>query len=86
LKIWQVPRSTDYPEGIRYRCAYVPFGEMRPAVLYDVHRGKSHHRHFEGVEHSYQFGSVRRLIEDFRTDVSRIKIERGEHPDEDLRD
>ena len=73
LVIWQVPKSTDYPEGIRYRCAYVPRGERQPAVLYDVHRGKIHHRHSEGTEYPYQFDSVDQLIADFEADVERVK-------------
>lgn len=77
LAIWQVPRSTDFPEGIRYRCAYVPPGERQPAILYDVHRGKAHHRHVEGTEHPYYFNSVDRLIADFQADVERIKTARG---------
>jgi len=77
LAIWQVPKSADYPEGIRYRCAYVPPEERRPSVLYDVHRRKAHHRHFEGTEYPYQFKSVDRLVSDFRADVERAKKARG---------
>ncbi len=77
FRIWQVPKSTGYPEGIRYSCAYVPPGEDQPAVLYDVHHGKLHHRHVEGIEHPYRFTTVRQLLEDFRTDVDRIKAARG---------
>jgi len=77
LAIWQVPKSTDFPEGIRYRLAYVPPGEGQPAILYDVHRGKTHHRHSEGTEHPYQFNSVDQLIADFQADVERVKTARG---------
>ncbi len=77
FRIWQVPKSTEYPEGIRYSCAYVPPGEDQPAVLYDVHRGKLHHRHVEGIEDPYRFTTVRQLLEDFRADVDRIKTARG---------
>ena len=77
FKIWQVPKSTDYPEGIRYSCAYVPSGEDQPAVLYDLHRGKLHHRHVEGIERSYRFTTVRQLVEDFQADVDRFKAARG---------
>lgn len=27
LAIWQVPKPADFPEGVRYRLAYVPPGE-----------------------------------------------------------
>src|SRR5579875_228161 len=76
LAIWQVPKSTHFPEGVRYRLAYVPAGDSQPAILYDIHRGKTHHRHAEGTEHLYQFNSVDQLIADFRADVERIKAAR----------
>ena len=77
LVIWEVPGSTHSPEGIKYRCAYIPPGEEQPSVLYDVHRGKSHHRHVEGVERSYKFKNVSELVNDFVTDVERIKAQKG---------
>ncbi len=80
LIIWQVPESAQYPEGIRYRCAYIPSGQAKPAVLYDLHRGKSHHKHYLGTEQPYRFRSVEQLIYDFRTDVSRVKREKGGPP------
>jgi hypothetical protein len=38
-------------------------------VLFDNERGKGDHRHIRGVEHSYRFDSVERLIEDFKAAV-----------------
>lgn len=78
LVIWQVPRSANFPEGVRYRLAYVPPATHQPAVLYDVHRRKSHHRHFLGHESPYAFRGVRQLIEDFRADVQHVKARRGD--------
>ncbi len=77
LVIWQLPKSVHYPEGIRYRCAYIPSGHEQPAVLYDVHRGKSHHRHYLGTEQPYQFSSVQQLVADFQADIRRVRSERG---------
>jgi len=77
LAIWQVPKSADFPEGVRYRLAYVPPGEKQPAILYDVHRSKGHHRHAEGTEHPYQFISVEQLVADFLADLERVKTARG---------
>ncbi len=45
---WRVPVAPSYPEGIRYRLARIRRGEERPAVLYDNHALKGHHRHVEG--------------------------------------
>lgn len=77
LVIWEVPGSMHSPEGIKYRCAYIPPGEERPAVLYDVHHGKSHHRHVEGVERAYKFKDVFDLLNDFVADVQRFKAQKG---------
>ena len=73
LAIWKVPTSRQNPAGIRYRLAFVRRGEQAPAVLYDNHRPKGHHRHIEGVEELYAFVDVDRLLEDFAEDVGRLK-------------
>ena len=78
--LWRVPRAPQHPEGIRYRLAFVPAGRKRPAVLYDNHHPKGHHRHWEGREEPYPFVSVDRLVADFRADSRRVKLgpkERG---------
>lgn len=67
--IWQVPRSPRQPDGIRYRLAYIRKGGESPAVLYDNHHPKGHHKHLEGVQFSYEFAGVEKLIEDFEKDV-----------------
>lgn len=69
--IWQVPRSHRQPEGIRYRLAYIRKGGKSPAVLYDNHHPKGHHKHLEGRQFSYEFGGVEKLIEDFEKDVEK---------------
>ncbi len=72
MVIWQVEPNPGQPEGIRYRLALILAGEKAPAVLYDNHHPKGHHRHIEGVEEPYQFMNVDRLIADFMVDVMRI--------------
>lgn len=47
--------------------------EREPAVLYDNHHPKGHHRHFRGIEAPYEFQGVDRLIEDFRADIARLR-------------
>ncbi len=69
LVIWKVKPSHRHPEGVRYRLALIVQGERTPAVLYDNHHPKGHHRHLQGVEEPYNFVSVDRLLEDFRADV-----------------
>ena len=72
MVIWQVEPNPRQPEGIRYRLALVLVGEKVPAVLYDNHHPKGHHRHIEGVEEPYQFVYVDRLIADFMADVTTV--------------
>jgi len=71
LVIWRVPTTQRSPSGVRYRLAFVPRGEEKPAVLYDNHSPKGHHRHVEGVQQPYSFTDVDQLLVDFRADVRR---------------
>jgi hypothetical protein len=65
MVIWRVDRSIFYPEGVRYRLAFVRSGEERPALLYDNHHPKRHHRHVGTAEEPYSFVTPRRLVADF---------------------
>lgn len=58
-------------------------GINEPAVLYDIHRGKTHHRHFLGQEYPYEFRGVRRLIDDFKSDIRSITSEDLRNPRQD---
>ena len=49
-----------------------PARRADPAVLYDNHDPKGRHRHLEGVEESYEFVDVDRLLADFAADVRRV--------------
>ena len=71
--IWKVPVDRLYREGVRYRLAFIPQGIGRPAVLYDNHHPKGHHKHLEDLEQPYLFSSVERLLADFETDVDAWK-------------
>ncbi len=71
IVIWQVEPNPRQREGIRYRLALIRTGEKVPAVLYDNHHPKGHHRHVEGVEEAYKFVNVEGLIADFTADLSR---------------
>lgn len=73
LIVWKVPVSARYPEGVRYRLAFIRSGEDEPAVLYDNHHPKGHHRHIEGVQQPYRFLDADALLEDFLHDVSKAR-------------
>jgi hypothetical protein len=72
LVIWRVPPSSGNPSGVRYRLAFVRQGEEKPAVLYDNHPPKGHHRHVEDTEEFYNFSGIDQLLTDFRNDVRQI--------------
>ena len=65
--LWKVERSRRYPEGVRYRLAFIRSGEEIPALLYDNHHPKGHHRHVGDREEPYPFTTVRQLVADFVT-------------------
>jgi len=67
IVLWKVARSARHPEGIRYRVAFVLSGEKAPALLYDNHHPKGHHRHVGTREEPYLFSTVRQLVADFMT-------------------
>lgn len=70
--IWALPGTQPGAERVRYRLAFVRRGERSPAVLYDNHEPKGHHRHLEGVEEPYDFVDVDQLLDDFTADVRRV--------------
>ncbi len=72
-KIWEVPKNEKNPDGIRYRLAYIPSGQKTPAVLYDNHHPKGHHKHIRGRQSAYAFVGVEKLLGDFRRDIEALK-------------
>jgi Family of unknown function (DUF6516) len=72
MVIRQVGPNPRQPQGIRYRLALILAGQKTPAVLYDNHHPKGHHRHMEGIEETYEFVDVDRLISNFMADVMRV--------------
>ena len=78
LVLWQVPRSVAYPDGIRYRLVFLLEGTKKPAVLYDNHHPKGHHRHHGAVQVTYSFSTIDQLLADFLADVQFAKGGRKE--------
>lgn len=64
--------SRELPDGIRYSLCLLDLESGKVIVLYDIHRGKSHHRHLRGEEASYNFVDEDTLLGDFFRDVSLI--------------
>ena len=72
LVIWAVPKTSKYPDGIRYRFVYVNKVREQIYVLYDNHYPKGHHRHIKDSEEPYPYKDIRQLIEDFKRDVQEV--------------
>lgn len=73
LVAWKIPVGPRYPDGIRYRFAFIPAESDRPAVLYDNHHPKGHHKHVDEIESKSSFSGVGRLVEEFRTEIESWK-------------
>lgn len=72
VRISTFPPSPELREGVRYSLCLVDLETGEMLVLYDVHRGKSHHRHLRGAENSYNFVDEDTLLDDFFRDVALI--------------
>jgi hypothetical protein len=72
IVLWQVERSARHPEGVRYRLAFVRSAEKVPALLYDNHHPKGHHRHVGKREQPYDFVSAQQIVRDFLTEASAL--------------
>lgn len=68
--IWRVPSNGKYPDGIKYRLAFIPAGWTQPAILYDNHHPKGHHKHIDGLESPGLFLGVPSLKLDFLRDIA----------------
>jgi Family of unknown function (DUF6516) len=64
--------TRELPDGIRYSLCLLELDSGKVIVLYDIHRGKSHHRHLHGEETPYSFVDEDTLLNDFFRDVSLI--------------
>ena len=69
MVIWRVPSPVPpSTHGLKYSLFY-----GRPGVRdigYDNERGKGDHRHRNGIEQPYEFGSLMELLDDFESDVN----------------
>ncbi len=75
MVIWRLPDTdSERPHGLKYRLYYGYPGNC--LVRYDNERGKGDHRHEGGQELPYTWISVERLIQDFKSDIHRL---RGDH-------
>jgi hypothetical protein len=72
IRISVFTRSADYPEGLRYSLCLVDRRIDKVVLLYDMHKGKGHHRHLREKEEPYRYQDPATLLADFRRDVDLI--------------
>jgi len=72
VRVSTFPANPDFPEGIRYSLCLVDRSTGEVVLLYDIHRGKSHHRHLRGKEEPYGFVDEDTLLDDFLREVDLI--------------
>lgn len=72
LVIWRLSEAdSERPHGLKYSLFYGYPGKS--LVRYDNERGKGDHRHAGDQEAPYSFTSVEQLIQDFKTDIERLR-------------
>ena len=64
LKIWNVPKSKDFPSGRKFSLFLVCRGEV--IVGMDNHKPKKHHYHINEKEFDYDFEDIDKLFDDFK--------------------
>ena len=64
IKVWQVPRTKDKPEGIKYSVNYriLKKDEWISKIRVDNSEGKGHHLHIDNKEKEFKFVSIEETI------------------------
>jgi hypothetical protein len=62
IVIWQVPVSSEYPHGVKYRAWLSESGETH--FGFDSHKPKGPHLHIGEVEIGYVYRGIKALRED----------------------
>lgn len=75
MVVWKVPKPVPpSTHSFKYRLVYIVAG--RRILGYDNERGKGDHMHAKGVEKSFVFTTIDRLLEQFVAEVEAIRSER----------
>ena len=72
VRIAMFSADEHFPEGLRYSLCLIDRATSEIMLLYDIHRGKSHHRHLRGQESPYRFVDEDTLLNDFLREVDLI--------------
>lgn len=71
IKIWKIPKSKEFPEGIKYSLVYI-HDDVR-VIGYDNERGKGNHKHYYDKEEEINFKNWSELVEMFEDDVKSLR-------------
>ncbi|MFH1182394.1 MAG: DUF6516 family protein [Candidatus Woesearchaeota archaeon] len=71
IRVWEVPKDANYPEGLKYSFAYIR-GQRR-ILGYDNYEGKGHHRHLGEGESEIRFRSVEEIERQFKKEVKKLR-------------
>jgi len=75
IRIWKVPKSKDFPEGVKYSMVYIKVDEngAKRILGYDNERGKGHHKHYFDKEEKIEFEGWNGLVRRFKEDVKKLR-------------
>jgi hypothetical protein len=71
IKICQVPKSKDRPQGLKYSFAYIV--NDKRVIGYDNYKHKMDHRHYQNEEYRYKFQGLEKLWLDFINDIEQFR-------------
>lgn len=67
--VWRVPKSKDYPEGMKYRAWLSEAGVT--IFGFDNHKPKGPHLHIREIEVGYHFRGFNELMDDIRAMIKK---------------
>ena len=73
IKVWRLPLSVRYPDGLKYRLVLVNPETGEVLLLFDNHWPKGPHIHFAGSEVAYLFAGLVELLTDFRASSDELE-------------
>jgi len=81
--MWEVPKSKDFPEGLKYALCYIHQG--RRVLGYDNERKKGHHIHLidletdKEIQKPIQVEDIKKLLQLFKEQVKEIRKKQDEN-------
>ncbi len=75
INVWQVPKSQNKPEGIKYSVNYriLINDDWVSRIRIDNSEGKGHHLHIDDAEEEFEFVSIEETIKFILDKRSEIK-------------